>query len=78
LSHTSSPFCSRYLGDGVSQTICQSWSQTLILPISAYQVARITEPLALGRCFLKRVFLYSPGWPGTWDPSISASRELGL
>jgi hypothetical protein len=25
LSHTSSPFCSGYFGDGVSQIICQGW-----------------------------------------------------
>jgi hypothetical protein len=25
LSHTSSPFCSGYFGDGVSQTICLDW-----------------------------------------------------
>jgi hypothetical protein len=31
LSHTSSPFCSGYFGDGVSQTICLGWPQTLIL-----------------------------------------------
>jgi hypothetical protein len=25
LSHISSPFCSGYLGDGVSRTICPGW-----------------------------------------------------
>jgi hypothetical protein len=43
LSHTCSPFCSGYFGDGVSWTICLGWPQTSILPISASQVARITS-----------------------------------
>jgi hypothetical protein len=42
LSHTSSPFCPGYSGDSVLWTICPCWPQTLILPISASQVARIT------------------------------------
>jgi hypothetical protein len=42
LSHTSSPFCSGSFGDGVSWTIYPGWPWTLILPISASQVARIT------------------------------------
>jgi hypothetical protein len=29
LSHTSSPFCSSYFGDGVLWTICLGWPQTL-------------------------------------------------
>jgi hypothetical protein len=37
LSHISSPFCAGYFGDGVSQTIFLGW-----IPISAFQVARIT------------------------------------
>jgi hypothetical protein len=41
MSHTSSPFCSSYFGDGDSRTICPGWPQTLILTISASQVARI-------------------------------------
>jgi hypothetical protein len=41
-SHTSSPFCSGYFGDGISWNICQCWPQTSILPISASQIARIT------------------------------------
>jgi hypothetical protein len=40
-SHTASPFCFCYFGDGVSRTIFPSWSQTLILLISASQVAKI-------------------------------------
>jgi hypothetical protein len=40
LSHTSSPFCSSYFGNGIWQTICPGWPQTIILPISASQVAR--------------------------------------
>jgi hypothetical protein len=40
-SHTSSPFCSGYFEDGVSRTICLDWSQTVILPIAASQVAKI-------------------------------------
>jgi hypothetical protein len=39
LSHTSSPFNSGYFGDGVSQTICPGWSQTMIFPVSASQIA---------------------------------------
>jgi hypothetical protein len=42
LSHTSSPFCSSYFGDGVSWTICPDWLWTSILPSLATQVARIT------------------------------------
>jgi hypothetical protein len=41
LSHISSPFCLGYFGDGVSQTICSGWPQTMILRISASLVARI-------------------------------------
>jgi hypothetical protein len=43
LSHTSSPFCSGYFGDRVSQTICLCCLQTVILLISASQVARIID-----------------------------------
>jgi hypothetical protein len=42
LSNTSSPFCSGYLGDGILQIICLGWPRTMILPISASKVARIT------------------------------------
>jgi hypothetical protein len=42
LGHTSSPFCSGYFGDRVSQTVCLGWPQTMILLISASQVAKIT------------------------------------
>jgi hypothetical protein len=41
LSHASSPFCCGYFGDGVSWTICLCWPWTTILPISAFQVARL-------------------------------------
>jgi hypothetical protein len=40
LSQTSSPFCSGYFGDGVSQ---DCWPRTAVFPISAFQVARITS-----------------------------------
>jgi hypothetical protein len=43
LSHTSSPFCSGYFGGGILWTICPGWPWTEILPISASQVARITD-----------------------------------
>jgi hypothetical protein len=43
LSHTSSPFFSGYFGDGILRIICLGWLQTVILPISASQVARITD-----------------------------------
>jgi hypothetical protein len=36
------PFCCGYFEDGISWTICLGWPWTLILPISASQVARIT------------------------------------
>jgi hypothetical protein len=39
LRHTSSPFCSGYFGDGVSQTVCPGWLPTEILLISDSQVA---------------------------------------
>jgi hypothetical protein len=42
LSHVSSPFCSSYFGNGVLQTICSDWPWTTILPISVFQVVRIT------------------------------------
>jgi hypothetical protein len=35
LSNTSSPFCSVYFGDGISQAICLGWLWTSILRISA-------------------------------------------
>jgi hypothetical protein len=41
VSHTSSPFCSGYFGEGVSWTICLGWCQTYILLLSAPSVARI-------------------------------------
>jgi hypothetical protein len=41
LSHISSPFCYGYFVDRVSQTIFPGWAQTMILPISASQEARI-------------------------------------
>jgi hypothetical protein len=40
LSHTSSPFCYGWVGDGVLWTICLGWPWTSIL-ISASQIARI-------------------------------------
>jgi hypothetical protein len=43
LNQISSPFCSGYFGDGILQTICPGWPQTMILPISASQIARITD-----------------------------------
>jgi hypothetical protein len=43
MNHSNSPFCSGYFGVGVSRTICPGWPQTMILPISASQVARITD-----------------------------------
>jgi hypothetical protein len=32
LSHTSSPFCSDYFGDGILKAICPGWPLTMILP----------------------------------------------
>jgi hypothetical protein len=42
LNHSSSSFFSGYFGGGVSRNICLAWPPTSILPISAFQVARIT------------------------------------
>jgi hypothetical protein len=42
LSHTSCPLCSGNFGDGAFWTICLGWPQTMILLISASQIARIT------------------------------------
>jgi hypothetical protein len=42
LSHTSTPFCSGYFGDGSSWTICLGWPWTVTLPISTFQIPRIT------------------------------------
>jgi hypothetical protein len=42
LSHTSRMYCSGYFGDEVSRTISWGWLSTVIHPISASQVARIT------------------------------------
>jgi hypothetical protein len=44
LSHSSSPFCSDYFGDGALRTVYLGWPQTMILPITAYQEARIYRP----------------------------------
>jgi hypothetical protein len=41
LSHTSSPFCFGYFGDGVLWAICPGWPWTKTFLISASQVARI-------------------------------------
>jgi hypothetical protein len=45
LIHTSNPLYSGYFGDGVSQTVCQGWLQTTILPISTSKVAGIISGL---------------------------------
>jgi hypothetical protein len=42
MSHNSSPFCSDYFEDGVLRTIFLGWPWTVILPISASRVVRIT------------------------------------
>jgi hypothetical protein len=57
LSHTSSPFCSGYFGDGVSRSICPGWSQTSILSVSASWVARITVMSQLIDFFFKVLFV---------------------
>jgi hypothetical protein len=41
-SHTCNPFCSGYFGVRVLLTISSGWPQTVILPISTSQIARIT------------------------------------
>jgi hypothetical protein len=43
LNHISSPFYSDYFGDGVLSTICPSWPQTEILPISVSHVSRLID-----------------------------------
>jgi hypothetical protein len=67
LRHTSSPFFSGYFGDGILQTICPGWPQTVIFSISTSQVAKITglshwHPV--GRDFLETLFLFAFT---TWD-----------
>jgi hypothetical protein len=42
LSHTSSPFCCDYFGDGSLENNLPDWPRTTILLPSAFQVARIT------------------------------------
>jgi hypothetical protein len=42
LSHTSSPFCFGYFGDGISRTICPGWPLPSVLSFSASQIVRIT------------------------------------
>jgi hypothetical protein len=39
LSHTSSPFCVSYFGNGISRTLCLGCSHTIVPLISASQVA---------------------------------------
>jgi hypothetical protein len=56
LSYTSSPLCSSYFGDGVTQTTCPGWPQTEILLISTSQVARIT---GMSHQCLTSIFFYS-------------------
>jgi hypothetical protein len=41
-SHTSSPFCSGYCGDGVSHTSFPGWPQIMSLSISTSEKTRIT------------------------------------
>nr|XP_020022833.1 uncharacterized protein LOC109688732 isoform X2 [Castor canadensis] len=69
-SHTSSPFCCGYFGDGERGLV--SCLPGLILnlgdPDPASKVARITDGASL--C--------SQGWPQGLDPPVSASRVLGL
>jgi hypothetical protein len=42
LSHTSSPFCSGYFGDGVTELFALAGLGITVLPISVSQVSRIT------------------------------------
>jgi hypothetical protein len=52
LSHTTSPFCSGYFGDGVFRTLCLDWPWILILLISVSQV----EAWASGAWLESQVF----------------------
>jgi hypothetical protein len=65
LSHTSSPFCSAYFGDGVLQTFCLAWAGTTILLITASHVAGIT-----GVSHCARLVSAAPE-----DPSLSPSSR---
>jgi hypothetical protein len=77
LSNTSSPFCYGSFGNRVWGTICPSLLQTLSLPISASQVAKITGVshwLPAHRCFPIHseffFFFWSLLWshgPGPWS-----------
>jgi hypothetical protein len=44
LSHSSSPFCSGYFGDGILYTMCPGYPWTTVLPISASQIASTSCP----------------------------------
>jgi hypothetical protein len=64
LSYTSSPFYSGYFGDGrgrgVSGTLCQGWSWTVIFPILPFQVTNITD-----------VSPWCPAWQSAFISSYS-------
>jgi hypothetical protein len=59
-------FCVGFSRDRVSQTICPSWLQTVILLVSAHQVARITGVshwrLACIQRISKKHFLRNWAW----------------
>jgi hypothetical protein len=55
LNHTSSSFCSDYVGDGVLHIIFPDCPQTVILLISTSQVARITIAQLLHLILIKNI-----------------------
>jgi hypothetical protein len=57
LSHSSSPFCSGYFGDGVFQSICPGWSWNVIPTISASQLSRIIGMSNICNSCLARMWL---------------------
>jgi hypothetical protein len=57
LDQTSCPFCSGYFGDRVLWTICRGWPWTMILPMLASQVGRITG--VSHQCSAHLIFFFS-------------------
>jgi hypothetical protein len=73
LSHTASPFCSDYCGDGISKTICPGWCWTMPLLISASQIGRITD---ISHWFF--VFVFWGGFFGdtrVWTQGLTLARQ---
>jgi hypothetical protein len=57
LSHTFSPFCSGYFGDGILWTICPGWLRTSRLPNSSSKVAIGVNHKRPADLFIFNIFL---------------------